>query len=200
MHRLAELLPFPALLLSPYDAELFGHWWYEGPEFLDFFVRKAFYDQKDFTLATPEDYLRQHPTHQAATPAASSWGEGGYWRVWLNEKNHWIYPHLHAAQERMTELARSHAATPDAPRSDASLADRALKQAARELMLAQASDWSFILRTGTTEYAADRVRGHLARFTRLYEQLRSNAIDEPWLAFLETVDNLFPDIDYRYWA
>src|ERR1035437_5572076 len=74
--------------------ELFGHWWYEGPEFLDLFVRKACCDQKVFELITPAESLRQHPTHQVATPAASSWGEEGYWRVWLNEKNEWIYPHL----------------------------------------------------------------------------------------------------------
>ncbi len=194
--QLANILPGPPLVLAPYDAELFGHWWYEGPEFLDFFVRKAFYDQKDFILVTPEDYLRQYPAHQAAAPAASSWGEGGYWRVWLNEKNHWIHPHLLAAQERMTELARS-----DAPTLRDPLRNRALKQAARELLLAQASDWSFILRTGTSpEYAAGRVKGHLVRFTRLYEQLRNGAVDEPWLTSVESADNLFPDLDFQYWA
>ena len=198
IERLAGILPIPPLVLAPYDAELFGHWWYEGPEFLDLFVRKAWYDQKTFVLGTPEDYLRRHPTHQVAAPAASSWGEGGYWRVWLNEENQWIYRHLQAAQERMTELARSN---PEGTSSSAALRDRALRQAARELMLAQASDWSFILRSGTSpEYATERVKGHLARFTRLYEQLRSSAIDEPWLAFVESADNLFPEIDCRYWA
>ena len=104
--RLAEILDRPPIVVAPYDAELFGHWWYEGPEFLDFFVRKACCDQKVFELITPGEFLRRHPTHQVATPAASSWGEEGYWRVWLNEKNEWIYPHLRVAQERMTELAR----------------------------------------------------------------------------------------------
>ncbi|HWV98238.1 MAG TPA: 1,4-alpha-glucan branching protein domain-containing protein [Candidatus Acidoferrum sp.] len=206
IERLAGLLPCPPLVLSPYDAELFGHWWYEGPEFLDFFVRKAFYDQKDFTLVTPEDYLGQHPTQQAATPGASSWGEGGYWRAWLNETNHWIYPHLQVAQQRMTELVcdsppDATGSAPGAASPPGTLRARALKQAARELLLAQASDWSFILRTGTSpEYAADRVKGHLVRFTRLYDQIRSSTVDEPWLASLEAADNLFPDVDYRYWA
>lgn len=201
LERLAGIMPVPPLVLAPYDAELFGHWWYEGPEFLDFFVRKAYFDQKVFTLATPEDYLRRHPVHQVATPAASSWGEGGYWRVWLNETNQWIYPHLQAAQERMTELARNHAPRFQAPTFYDLLRDRALRQAARELLLAQASDWSFILRTGTSpEYAANRVKSHLQRFTRLYEQLRSSSIDEPWLASIESADNLFPEVNYRYWA
>ena len=192
--RLSGILERRPLVLAPYDAELFGHWWYEGPKFLDLFVRKAWYDQKVFSLVTPEDYLRQEPVQQVATPAASSWGEEGYWRVWLNERNEWIYPHLRVAQERMSDLAR-HTAQPDA------LQQRALKQAGRELLLAQASDWPFILRTGTSpDYARKRVTEHLLRFTGLYEQLSGSGLDEGWLREVEEKDNLFPELDYRYWA
>jgi 1,4-alpha-glucan branching enzyme len=192
--KLTALLERPPVLLAPYDAELFGHWWYEGPEFLDFFVRKAFFDQQVFELGTPQEFLRRCPTHQLAAPAASSWGEDGYWRVWLNEKNQWIYPHLHAAQERMSELVARH------PEPEP-MAERALRQAARELLLAQASDWPFILRTGTSpDYARRRVQQHLRRFTTLYEQLTQARLDEPWLHAIEAQDNIFPEIDYRYWA
>jgi len=192
--RLEEILDRPPILVAPYDAELFGHWWYEGPEFLDYFVRKACCDQKVFQLTTPEEYLRRQPTHQVATPAASSWGEGGYWRVWLNEKNEWIYPHLRVAQDRMTELARRF------PQPDA-LHERLLQQAARELLLAQASDWPFILRTGTSpDYARKRVKEHLLRFTRLYEQLTAGQPDLEWLKQVEWQDNIFPSVNYRYWA
>lgn len=181
-------------MVAPYDAELFGHWWFEGPEFLDALVRQAGAEPGAFTFITPGEFLRRHPTHQAATPAASSWGEGGYWRVWLNEKNEWIYPHLRAAQERMTELARRF------PRPDA-IQERALKQAARELLLAQASDWPFLLRSETRPgYARKRVREHLLRFTRLYEQLAGEPLDREWLRQVEERDNLFPDLNYRYWA
>ncbi len=223
--RLAGILDRPPLVVSPYDAELFGHWWYEGPEFLDFFVRKACCDQEIFTLITPEDYLRRHPTNQVSTPAASSWGEDGYWRVWLDEKNEWIQPHLHVAQERMTELARQfergvRAALP-ATRAEASrrrerralrmpgavsgcaasVVERALKQAARELLLAQASDWPFLLHNGTSsDYARKRVEEHLRRFTGLYEQLTRMQVDERSLGELEARNNLFPDIEWRYWA
>jgi len=191
---LAEVLDRPAMVVAPYDAELFGHWWYEGPEFLDYVVRKACCDQKVFALITPAEFLRRHPTHQVATPAASSWGEEGYWRVWLNETNEWIYPHLRVAQERMTELARRF------PQPDA-LPDRMLKQAARELLLAQASDWPFILRTGTSpDYARKRVKDHLLRFTRLYEQLTAAQPEPDWLKQVEWRDNIFPDVNYRYWA
>jgi len=194
IERLAEILDRPPIVICPYDAELFGHWWYEGPEFLNYFVRKACYDQKTFHLITPEDYLERHPSIQVATPAASSWGEGGYWDVWLNEKNQWIHPHLDIAQQRMTELAQTFSA-PDA------LQQRALGQAARELLLAQSSDWPFILRTGTSpDYARKRVTDHLLRFTALYEQLNNSAVDEASLSTLENSDNIFPDVNFRYWA
>lgn len=191
--ELAAILDRPPLLLSPYDAELFGHWWYEGPEFLDYFVRKTHFDQKVLNLITPGEYLRVQPSNQIARPGASSWGEEGYWRVWLNETNEWILPHLQIAQNRMTELARRFTA-PDP------LQERALKQAARELLLAQASDWPFILRTGTSpEYARKRVKDHLLRFTTLHEQLTGAGVDENRLGQIESRDNLFPEINYRYW-
>jgi 1,4-alpha-glucan branching enzyme len=194
LERLCQILDRPPLVLAPYDAELFGHWWYEGPEFLDLFVRKAYFDQKTFHLITPQEYLLRHPTNQVATPAASSWGEGGYWRMWLNETNEWIYSHLQVAQERMTELARLFS-QPDP------LQTRALQQAARELLLAQASDWPFILRTGTSpDYARQRVKEHLLAFSKLYEQLKAGRLDEPRLAELESRDNLFPQVNFRYWA
>ena len=132
IERLAGLMDRPPLVLAPYDAELFGHWWHEGPEFLDLLVRKTCCDQKTFSLLTPGEYLQRQPTNQIARPSASSWGEHGYWGVWLNETNEWIYPHLHIAQERMTELARRFT-QPEAVQR------RALNQAGRELLLAQAS-------------------------------------------------------------
>ena len=194
IEALSEILDRPPCILCPYDAELFGHWWYEGPEFLNYFVRKAYYDQNVFQITTPQDYLIRHPSNQVATPAASSWGEGGYWGVWLDEKNQWIYPHLHFAQERMSELARRFI-QPD------TLEQRALKQAARELLLAQASDWPFILRTGTSpEYARKRVTEHLHSFSRIYSQLMESGLHESWLAELEARDNIFPDLNYHYWA
>jgi 1,4-alpha-glucan branching enzyme len=192
--KLGKVMDRPPLVLAPYDAELFGHWWYEGPEFLDCFVRKACFDQKGFSLITPEEYLRRQPTHQVAQPATSSWGEEGYFRVWLNERNEWIFPHLQVAQERMTELAR--AVTHPTP-----LIARALKQAGRELLLAQASDWPFIVRTGTSpEYARQRVQDHLARFLTLYQQIKRRRVSEKWLKEVEQRDNLFAEVDPAYWA
>jgi 1,4-alpha-glucan branching enzyme len=193
VQQVAPLLDRPPIIVAPYDAELLGHWWYEGPEFLDFLARKLCQDQKIISLITPAEYLRRHPTNQLATPGASSWGEEGYWRVWLNESNEWIFPHLQIAQERMGELARQFPAAEG-------LTARALQQAARELLLAQASDWPFILRAGTSpDYARRRVKDHLLRFLALHEQLVVTGVDENYLREIEARDNLFPGVDWRSW-
>jgi 1,4-alpha-glucan branching enzyme len=188
-------LPVEPIVVSPFDAELFGHWWFEGPEFLDLFLRKAAYDQDVFRLTTPGAYLRRNPTLQLVAPAASSWGNKGYWEVWLDQCNAWIYPHLHTAARRMTECARKfRSATPD-------WADRVLRQMARELLLAQSSDWAFLMKTGTArEYATQRTREHILRFTRLYEQVGSGAIDGAFLDFCEQRDNLFPALNWRHYT
>ena len=194
IRKLREVLDRSPLILAPYDAELFGHWWYEGPEFLDSFVRKACLDQKHFKLITPGDYLSLHPINQVAAPSPSTWGEAGYSRVWLNEKNDWIYRHLAIAQQRMTELAN------DFPSPD-ELQQRALKQAGRELLLAQSSDWPFILSTGTSpDYAVKRIKEHLFSFTKLYDELRTGTVSQPDLERTEGRDNLFPNLNYKYWA
>jgi 1,4-alpha-glucan branching enzyme len=182
------------IVVSPFDAELFGHWWFEGPEFLNWFIRKATFDQKDFFLTTPTRYLAEHPTQQMVVPSASSWGHKGYWEVWLDESNSWIYPHLHAAARRMTELAREHQKT------RSKTMERALKQLARELLLAQSSDWAFLMKTGTAKnYAAKRTKDHILRFTRLYDQIRCKDIDEEFLKNCEWRDNIFPDLNWRYY-
>jgi len=194
IQQLQEIMDRPPLVLCPYDAELFGHWWYEGPEFLDLFMRKAYYDQQAFNLITPAEFLKDRPSHQIAAPSPSSWGEEGYYRVWLNETNEWIIPHLEISMDRMQALAQRYPNPTDLTR-------RALNQAARELLLAQASDWPFILRTGTSpNYARQRVKEHLLRFIALHEQLTITSVDERWLAQIEATDNIFPEVNYRYWA
>ena len=145
-------------------------------------------------LITPTEYLAENPKCQISNPSASSWGYKGYSEVWLDGSNDWIYRHLHKAADRMVELARS------GPQAEGPLR-RALNQAARELLLAQSSDWAFILKTGShVEYAVKRTRDHVLRFTRLYDDIKRNSIDEGWLCDIECKDNIFPDIDYRVYA
>ncbi len=180
-----------SIIVSPYDAELFGHWWYEGPDWLNYLFKKIYYDQKIIKTITPGEYLEKFPKNQVITPSLSSWGWKGYSEVWLEGSNDWIYRYLHKAMDRMVELADEN---PDAE----GVKRRALNQAARELLLAQSSDWPFIMKTGTVvSYAHKRFKDHIARFTRLYEAIKSGSIDEPYLVEIESRDNIFPEIDYR---
>jgi 1,4-alpha-glucan branching enzyme len=121
----------------------------------------------------------------------SSWGYKGYHEVWLEGSNDWIYRHLHKAVERMIELANYFSYADG-------LALRALNQAARELQLAQSSDWAFIMKTGTmVPYAVKRTKDHLNNFNKLYFDLKTGTIDEGFLADLENRNNIFPFMDYR---
>lgn len=191
---LATKIDRKPLIVSPYDAELFGHWWFEGPQFIEFLIRKIYFDSQVIRLITAEEYLIENPINQTLTPGFSSWGYKGYSEVWLDGANDWIYRHLHEASARMQEMARRFP-------SASGVLERALKQAARELFLAEASDWAFIMKNETAvEYARRRVRDHIERFTRLYEEITQNRIDEGWLSEIEGKDNLFPNLDYHVYA
>lgn len=191
---LEPLMGKKPIIVSPYDAELFGHWWYEGPEWLDMLFRKIHYDQDNIRTITPSEYLEENPLNQRSTPSMSSWGYKGYCEVWMEDSNDWIYRHLHKAARRMGELARNN-------RGADGLTARALNQAARELLLAQSSDWAFIMKTGTmVQYAVKRTKDHVTRFNALYEMICGGRVDRSFIEDLEYRDNIFPDIDYRAWA
>ena len=182
------------VIVAPYDAELFGHWWYEGPQFLEAFIRKVYYDQSTIRLITAHEYLKENPVNQQVMPSFSSWGHKGYSEVWLEGSNDWMYRHMHEASMRMQELANGY-------KDSYGLMERALNQAARELLLAESSDWAFIMKTGTVvEYAVKRVQSHIGRFTRLYQDIKSDTIDEQWLSVIASRDNIFPDIDFRVYC
>jgi len=180
----------PPVLLGMYDAELFGHWWYEGPDFLAFLLEKIA-RQGEIAALTPSEYLEKHPHPQGSTPAYSTWGDGGYSEYWLNPTNDWIYPLLLKACERMENLAAGY------PKAVGSIR-KALNQACRELLLAQSSDWAFMMKTGHhAEYAIQRFKGHLESFNLLCGQLEEGKVDKKFLKDLEEKDNLFPHLDYR---
>lgn len=186
--------PFEPIITMPFDAELFGHWWFEGPRFLELVIRTAAEHHAELRFTTPGEYLSRNPTQQVVAPAASSWGAQGYWGVWLDETNSWIYSHLNAAARRMTEIARAFPIDPP------QLAARTLSQLTRELLLAQSSDWAFLMQAGTAKhYAAQRTRDHISRFNALHDQLKSGFVDEGFLSECEARDNLFPNVDWRYY-
>ncbi|HYG60907.1 MAG TPA: 1,4-alpha-glucan branching protein domain-containing protein, partial [Symbiobacteriaceae bacterium] len=157
-HYASLLRQQQGLVVAPFDAELFGHWWYEGPAWIESLYRNLYADGA-VRPVTPSDWLSAHPEPPVAKLPAGSWGDGGDYRVWLSRANDWLWPQVHEAERRMVELVE-HGSMPPA----------VLNQAARELLLAEASDWPFILYFQTaSDYARDRVRRHLERFSALAE-------------------------------
>ncbi len=188
---LASVMNRKPAIVAPYDAELFGHWWFEGLMWLNYLVRKIAYDQKTIRLTTLSEYLEEYPVNQVSTPSTSSWGYKGFHKTWLNGSNDWIYRDLHHGASLMERLAKGH------PQAEG-LTLRALKQAARELLLAQASDWAFMLNTGAmAEYATQRTKTHLLRLNRLMNEIEAGGVDTDGLSMIESQDNIFPHIDYR---
>ena len=155
------------IVVSPYDAELYGHWWYEGPQFIDFLVRKVAFDQKVFRLATPGRLPAREPGAAGGHAAALLLGRRRLRRGLAGRVQRLDLP-------PPPQGGRAHdRAGPRLPGARRRWTRRALNQAARELLLAQSSDWAFIMKTGTmVEYAIRRTREHVLRFTRLHDQIR----------------------------
>jgi len=182
------------IIASNYDTELFGHWWFEGVDWIKEVLRLlAASDTVDLTTAST--YIEEHSPDRVMALPESSWGSGGNHFTWLNQETEWMWPTIHAAERRMEGLV---AAKPDA---SGVLAD-VLNQAARELLLLQSSDWPFLVTTGQAkEYASQRFTEHVDRFEALAEIAERDgdvtAEELDMLAALAERDNPFPTIDYR---
>jgi 1,4-alpha-glucan branching enzyme len=186
----------PGCIVSAYDTELFGHWWFEGVTWLREVLR-LLDAHPDVGLTTAGAYLEAYPPDEVLNIPESSWGAGGDHSTWLNEGTAWMWPLIHAAEERMERIVQ---ANPTADGRHAEL----LAQVARELVLLESSDWPFLVSTGqAAEYAIGRFQQHLARFNRLAQAAESRHLDGETERFLRTCqrdDNPFPDIDYRAFA
>jgi len=192
INKASSYMDKPPIILCPYDAELYGHWWYEGPYWLYTLFKKVHFDQDVLKLITPSEYIDKYPEIQVCSPCRSSWGANGYSEVWLNETNDYAHRHLHDVGNKMVELAH----TFKNEKNDLKI--QALNQCARELLLAQSSDWLFIITNGTmVDYAKKRIKDHIGRFTKLYEQIKNDEIDKNFLESLQEKDCIFPEIDYK---
>jgi 1,4-alpha-glucan branching enzyme len=192
LSRAEELGGGEPISLCACDADTFGRFWYEGPLFLETLFREAAVRQ-DIRFMTPGEYLckQDRMSMPSAMPEFSSWGFNGYAEPWLDASNDWMYPHAMHSLERMIELAERFP-------NDSGLKERALNQAAREILLVQASDWPRMLyKQEHAEYARDQVELALRNFTTIYESLGSNYISTEWLTNLERRHNFFPNINYR---
>jgi 1,4-alpha-glucan branching enzyme len=180
------------LISSNYDTELFGHWWFEGVQWLERVLR-FLATSPDIEMTQSTQYIMQHPPTEVINLPEGSWGAGGNHFTWDNPDNHWMWEPIAEAELRMERNAMRYSeATPEQ--------ESVLNQAARELMLLESSDWTFLVTTGQArEYAIQRFNQHFERFVRLIESLEQG---EPNVALAEEyyeLDKIFPDVDYRWY-
>ena len=185
------------VISSAYDTELFGHWWFEGADWLKHVLR-ILAESESVELTTASAIIENHAPERVMALPESSWGAGGGHFTWQNPETEWMWPIVHAAELRMEQLV---AENPDV-NEDRQLV---LNQAARELLLLQSSDWPFLVTTGQAkDYAVKRFTEHVDRFNLLADMAGSeqDLTDEArqLLADLQETDNPFSHIDYRVFA
>ncbi|MBI1798741.1 MAG: DUF1957 domain-containing protein [Candidatus Eisenbacteria bacterium] len=184
--------PVPPVLFAAFDTELFGHWWHEGIAFLELALERI--ELAGVTPTTASPVVAERGGRRMATLRSGSWGEGGDFRMWANRDTAWIWALESAAARRFERFASR-----VADRAGDPLFARLARQAERELLLVQASDWPFLISTGTAaDYAAARVREHAADLDHLLDlaerRLDGAALSNQDVAFLsacESRDGLF---------
>jgi len=188
------------IIVAPYDAELFGHWWFEGPEWL-YRVVKKLNDAGNIESITLGEYHDRFPPEIAISIPEGSWGEGGFHWVWLNEWTEWTWKRIYEMEDIFFDLMGEY------KNSDVGF-KRIMKQFARELLLLQSSDWQFLITTWSArDYAENRFAEHydycknLGRIARGYlssKKLKDE--DKEYLEKLEKMDNLFEDVEPVEWT
>ena len=183
------------LLMVSFDTELYGHWWFEGLQFLKDVIR-GLHKLDTVTVQTVSDYLEDIPPKNAIDLPESTWGMGGHYWVWDNDTTHWMWPIIHDAENKMKQLREKFLDEKDA------LKIRALNQAYRELLLLEGSDWPFLVTTKQAkDYAVERFTQHVENFNALATPLLEQGVaDEPLLERLEEKNNAFPNLDYRWFV
>lgn len=184
-------------LVAMYDTELFGHWWWEGPEFLYNLARNIHADGT-LTMLSGGDVLDEDPPQHMIHLPEGSWGEGGYHYTWLNEDNAWTWKRLYPAERRLRQMVRDFGTGP---------AKEIVTQAAREILLAESSDWQFLISTvSAKDYSEIRITDHLDRFDRLADMAASVhagvALTDEETEFLldcQKKDAPFADLKLDYW-
>jgi 1,4-alpha-glucan branching enzyme len=178
--------------LCAFEADSFGRFWHEGPAFLETLFREGA-GREGLQFMNPQEYLFKQdiPQMETVMPEFSSWGTNGYAEMWLDSSNDWMYRHVIRSLDRMVELAERFP-------NDSGLKERALNQAAREILLVQSSDWPRMLYSQESpDFARNQIEAGLRNFTTIYEALGSNYISTEWLTNLERRHYLFPNINYR---
>jgi 1,4-alpha-glucan branching enzyme len=172
-----------------FDMEHFGHWWFEGAIWLEHVIRKFASGSSSVRMLTANEYLSICEEGEVVDPSTSSWGYQGYSETWLMGNNHWVYPAVFKTIERFRRLARR-------GHNGSGKQHAAMNQYLRELLLAQASDWAFILHADTASmYATQRVEEHLSNMHRIHAGLDSRRLNAEWLMELQQKNNIFAGVD-----
>lgn len=190
-----------ALIVAPYDMELFGHWWYEGVLWLSETLRE-FLGSSTVGISSAGELLDHHPPSETIKLPESSWGRGGRHEVWLNDETAWMWDMIHAAEARIKRLAALSPGT-----EDTDLLDLLKTQALREFLLLTSSDWPFLVTERQAEdYGARRFREHAERFDRLMDYAEaildgeeSKVSEEEiigYLSYVSELDNPFPGLRF----
>lgn len=190
----------PGVCVAPFDAELFGHWWFEGPSFLRSVLQTLSEDQS-VELLTAEQVLERHPPDKVVRLPEGSWGAGGKHDPWLNDHSRWMWEVEYRAEGRLLKLLY------ELPWRAKPEVAQMLQRTARELLLLQASDWPFVIYSkGAVDYGVQRFALHATRFDRLgtlAEDLAAGRtvtpIQQVELDEADAHDNVFPDIDLSWW-
>jgi len=179
------------IVVSPYDTELFGHWWFEGISWIKEIVRKMYFNPQ-IKAMTLSEYLNIYSPKEVVDLPESSWGNGGKHYVWYNPETEWFWPYIYEVEKLMEEIVKKFSHSEGLIRG-------LLNQAARELLLLQSSDWPFLVTTGQAKgYATDRFLLHYQRFRNLISIVEKGEFSEKEINYLqeiEEIDNLFPEID-----
>jgi 1,4-alpha-glucan branching enzyme len=154
-----------SVVVAPFDTELYGHWWFEGPDFLGD-VYASLPDSARLRAVTAGAHLARHAPRTGLRLANGSWGKNGDYSMWFNDQVAWTWPIIWRLEDEFWDLA-PHALARDAVHP-------ILAQAARELLLLQSSDWQFIISTGeVADYAVRRFNGHAGDIRALLDALRA---------------------------
>ena len=193
----------PPILCSPFDAELFGHWWFEGPLWLEAVARALHAEpEAGVALISCPDYLAQYPRAGSIAMPEGSWGAEGNNQVWLNPETGWTYTHIYPAEIYVRELCTA------GRWQDSAQAKEIVQQLCRELLLLESSDWQFLITTGAArDYAELRFVTHNEQFLelkRIWQSFeadgRLNESDSARLQAIQERDGIFPDLDPSFWA
>jgi 1,4-alpha-glucan branching enzyme len=180
------------IIVAPYDAELFGHWWYEGPEFLlQTALRSS--DCKEISLCSLAQLSNQQLEQQQGEPVFSTWGEGGFAETWVNSQNEWIYPFYEKCISLFNKVASAKSVSP--------MIKRILNQMCREIVLMQSSDWAFMMtHQSSATYASGRVNHHYQNVVELYALTQNEDLDLEQIQKKESAWPFLKEMDYRWFV